>query len=178
MNVLLNKRINAVLSSDKSQNKVFQCEEISPECNIVVSDIPGWITGAKFQSGKEIQLIEKNFHVGEYIMLIELPFLIQPKEVLLEFTQHIHGLYAIIQGVQEPWGISEQLVSRNIIDAFLNINDPPHQYNILNYIFDIPQMSEGKMCRYFLVKIFAKVNQNQLKSIRIKRWVPSPSSDQ
>ena len=172
LNSLLNQRINKAINQNDLPFTLFQKEELSAECNIVFSDIPGWSTGMRFEPGKSITSTQSSLQIGEYLAIIELPFLVYPKEIILEFKEPwINNIETGVQRVQDTWDISNDFSANNITDAYDNTNKIFGKTNLCIHGFNSPQSVEEEMCRFFIVKLFNSNYGNCLKSIKIKRWL-------
>jgi len=169
LNALLNQRVDGAFSRVRSPYRAFQQEELHTECRLVVSDIPNWQTGTAFDPGKEIPSKEEHFEVGKYMLLIELPFLMHPKEVTLEFKQAALDIETAIQGVLESWDISKETQPVNAIHAYLEHNKQLSKDNSISHSFTL-QNAQGEMCRFLLVRISTNAIGNHLTKISIKRW--------
>ena len=169
LNALLNQRVDGALSRARSPYRAFQQEEVHAECTLVVSDIPNWQTGTAFYPGKEIPSKKEHFEIGQYMLLIELPFLMHPKEVTLEFKQPALNIKTAVLGVLESWDISKETQSGNLIHTYSEHNEGLSKDNSISHSFT-SQNAEAEMCRFLLVRISANAIGNHLTKISIKRW--------
>ena len=102
LNAILNSRIQNSLSQFKSEYQCLQKEEVLAECNLIMSDIPGCKAGIRFEQERN-QASGLNLQVGQYLLLIKLPFLMHPKEVILKFKKPINNVSTFVQGISESW---------------------------------------------------------------------------
>ena len=170
LNSLVNCRINRTLSMVESQYQPFQPEVVSAQCILVASNIPGWRAGVAFYPGKEIVSGGVYFGIGEYLLLIELPFLLQPQEVALGFMHPVNGIKTSIQGVLESWDISKEIDSNNIINSSLG---PRHDLSLeadASHLFSARSVDD-RMCRFLIINISTTLESNHLARIGIKRQV-------
>ena len=174
LNTLINKRINTALSRPILKPDLFQKEEIYAECRILVSDTAGWQTGATFKPG-ETTLTRKgeDLKISISTLVIELPFLINPKEVILEFKRPINKIQTMVLGIQESWDIAKETASLNILHAHSNHNWIFSQSNLSVHSFNAPQNIQEQFCRYLMIQISGNIKGNYLNTIKIKRWIPS-----
>ena len=170
LNALLNQRIDRAFSHVKPPFRAFQQEEVQAECTLVISDIPNWKTGTAFDPGKEVPSKEEHFEAGKYMLLIELPFLMYPKEVTLEFKQPTLNIKTAIQGVIESLDISKETQSVNVMHAYLEHNEETSKPNSISHTFTL-QNNQEEMCRFLVVRISANATGNLLTKISIKRWI-------
>lgn len=166
LNKLINIRIANALSQEKSQHKYFQLEEVRSKCNLIVSDVPGWKTGMKFEPGKKIDTQGFSFEADKYLILIKLPYLIHPREVILEFKQAIGDIKTVVRSVAEPWDSSHEISANNVT---LGIETSDNNYSI-RHLFSAFDTSKT-MSRYIIVEISSGSNGNNLAMINIKRWI-------
>ena len=124
LNALLYQRIDGAFSCFRSPFRAFSMPgEVHAVCTLVVSDIPNWHTGMAFDPGKEVSCKEELFEVGNYMLLIELPFLIYPKDVTLEFNPPAINIRTSVHGVLESWDVSKVIQAGNVIHAYSEHSD-------------------------------------------------------
>ena len=170
LNALLNQKVDRAISHTRSPYQPFQKEEVLAECKLVVSDIPNWQTGSFFNPGEEKTAKEKHFEIGQYMLLIELPFLIHPKQVTLEFKKPALNIKTAIQGVLESWDIYKETKTANIIHALSKCyKGCSNDTSTINHSFS-SQNPEAEMCRFLIARISVNAIGNQLMKISIKRW--------
>ena len=172
LNNLLNKRLMGAFAFMETPFKSLQQDAVVAESKIVISDIPGWNSGAIFNPGEPISLEPdvNYFENGEYMMVIELPFLMHPKNVILEFRQRVHQINTKLCCVLEPWDISCDTQKFNLIDATLEQRSDSISDTSLTHSFVKPN-AQSEMCRFLIVRIFADSIKNHLSAISIKRYV-------
>ena len=170
LNTVLNQKIDKAFSRTESQSIFLQHEEVKSECNLVFGDIPSWYTGTKFYPGKEISSNKEKFKKEQYMLLIELPFLIHPKQITLEFQQPVANIKTTVQGVLESWDICKRSQPGNVINALSGRNCKPSKDTSIEHSFG-SQKVYTEMCRYLIVRISANTTRNNLKTIKIKRWI-------
>ena len=169
LNTILNQRVDGAFSRVQSPYQSLQHEEVHARCTIVVSDIPNWQTGTVFDPGEAIASKEEHFELRQYVLLIELPFLMHPKEVKLEFKQSPLNITTAVQGVLESWNISKETQAGNVIHAYSEQKNRLCKDAEISHSFT-SQNVEAEMCRFLLVRIFSNAIGNHLTKIYIKRW--------
>ena len=170
LNSLLNARINRAFSSVTLPCQFLQREEVCAKCILTVSDVPGWKTGVAFTPGNEIVSEGNCFEIGQYMMLIELPFLVHPKEISLEFSLATHNIKTAVQGVFESWEVSNEMQVVNVINAYSS-----HACGLSTDTSIIHSFTEqealAEKCRFLLLRMSVNAGGNHLMTIGIKRWI-------
>ena len=156
LNSLICNRISAALSKCGSYYPFFRREYINYECTIIVSDVPGWQVGEAFNPGTTVNMNKCCLDKGKFLLLIELPFLISPKEIGLIFTKPPYEIKASVQGIEESWGTSSnEIDSVNILNSIsLHKSSMPIE-NALRYSFDSPCDIREKCVDIFLCSSLA-----------------------
>lgn len=104
------------------------------------------------------------------MLLIELTFLIHPKQVTLEFKKPAMNIKTAIQGVLESWDIYKETETANIIHALPECDKGcSNDTSTINHSFS-SQDPEAEMCRFLIARISANAIGNQLMKISVKRW--------
>ena len=136
-----------------------------------------WQSGTSFEPGK--QMMENNdANWSGYIYYFNrITILIYPKEITLEFKQPIHGIQAMVLGIQESWDIAKKAEQSNTTHAYSQHSCTFSQSKLSVHSFDTPQSIQEKMCRYLMVRMTANVKGNHLCSISMKRWRIPISAD-
>ena len=104
------------------------------------------------------------------MLLIELPFLMHPKQVTLEFKHSALNIKTEVQGVLESWDISKETQTDNIIHAYSQHNNGLSKDASISHSF-ASQNAEAEMCRFLLVGISTNAIGNHLTMISVKRWI-------
>ena len=172
LNACANNRITRALSEASCSYQLLQQEEILAMCRLAFSDIPDFSSGMQFAPGILSDQKDICLPSGEYMLVIELPFLIYPKELELKFAKPMDGIEIRVQGVQEPWDVSQELISENILCSNSNQVGSSSRRNSSLHCFNAPQSMKEGMCRFFIVRISIPSAGNFLRSICMKRWLP------
>jgi tetratricopeptide (TPR) repeat protein len=170
LNAFLTQKVDAAFSPNRSNIQLLQQEEVKYECNLVVSDIPNWQTGKAFYPGKEMPSSEEPFEIGQYMLLIELPFLMHPNQITLEFEQPALNIKTAVQGVLESWDVYKDTQEVNIIHGLFLRDAGSSKSTTIRHSF-AARKSHEEMCRFLLVKVSANAIGNHLTAIHITRWV-------
>ena len=170
LNNLLNKRIYRALSQSKTKCQFFQQEDVKGKCRIVISDIPSWQTGEEFEPGQEINFNEECLKIGQQMLLIELPFLMHPKEVSLTFKKNTSEIRTAVQYILEPWDGPQKARTENIINAHSKPTLRASENNSINHSFTLQKISD-QMSKLLIIRISANAHGNYLTKISIKRWI-------
>ena len=139
------------------------------KCRIVISDIPSWQTG-KFEPGQEINFNEECLKIGQQMLLIELPFLMHPKEVSLTFKKNTSEIRTAVQYILEPWDGPQKARTENIINAHSKPTLRASENNSINHSFTLQKISD-QMSKLLIIRISANAHGNYLTKISIKRWI-------
>ena len=168
LNTLACTRVNTAPYNCLALHQDFHKEEITTDCRVIVSNIPNWESGSLFAPG-EINMIDATGSLdGLYMLLIELPFSIHPKEVILTFQWSASAINTAIQAVQESSDLSKELTTDNVINAYRKAPESPDG-NSLKHLFDKGSQDQD-MCRHIIIRLSSNIPNNCLVSIGINRW--------
>ncbi len=152
--------------SCKSIRSNYYGSEIKTFCRILISNIPGWKSGAKFMPRKVYQKPSEIQDQRIYRAIIELPFPVHPKEVALSFNKNRLHVRTHVQAIFENYNPAIQL-NDNVISAFRQkIRCTKDQ----NCHYFLEKDSTNRQSRFFAISI-SQAQFIKLKSISISRYI-------
>ena len=168
LNALMSNRIHAALTSDVPC-AACHTEQVTSECKIVISTIPGWDTGSEFYPSEDLKSDDDVCFNGIYLALIELPFLIHPKCITLKFKQSLIDIKTSVQVVCESWNVADHVESGNVYSSRFQRSIEDDSMSLVCHDFSRVTPNSFKS-RFVLVRISASNCFNSMSSIAISRW--------
>jgi len=160
-------RINYSSENYSYCNRRFQSSEITADCRIVVSNIPGWRSGLLFSPSTFCATIPKenpSTPLNNCVALIQLPFGMHIKDIVLNFNNCSTGVKSIVQGLTEPFDLSFYSKQINIINSFGGPLDVHSRVHTFGKVFN-----SDETCHFIILKLNLCLANAQLRSIKITR---------
>ena len=161
-------RANAASTDYYYSNPSFYKSEITAICRIIASSIPDF--DDKKYAPSVTTLSEKYFLKNQvYYALIELPFGIDIKEVVLVFDVANSPPETVVKAVNEFFNLAEEFERKNIEESTIECENKDG-IHLRRHCFESKSL-EHATCKYILIKTSSDSDGVRLKSIKIKRRV-------
>ena len=166
---LARERVMTATAHYCQHQPLFYKSEISANCRIVFGNIPDWCD-AEFVPGEAREVNKYFLKDHEYFALVELPFGIEIKEVILVFNIDYSPPKTTVRAVNEFLNLSEEVERQNIEKPTV-VYKNEDGVHLQAHCF-AKQSAESRIFKYILIKTSCDSGGARLRKIGIKRWIP------
>ncbi|KZR70149.1 lipoprotein NlpI [Prochlorococcus marinus str. MIT 1313] len=163
---LLKARLEGAIARSKHFKANYYRTEITTLCRILIGNIPGWESGTEFMPREVSQQSTEIQDNRTYHAIIELPFPVHPREVVLSFNKNCLYIRTNVQAIFENYNPAIEL-GFNIVPALRGAKCLAADKNRHHFS---EKDSTGKQSRYILISI-SQAKSSKLESISMCRYI-------